>query len=86
MEINIAIVGPLVSIIIQALKSTGWLSGRYVPLVNVGIALVISLAHSWVEMDTVQIVVNWGTIALATAGTYEMGLRQKDNGATSQAG
>lgn len=70
MEINIAIVGPLISAIIQATKATGYLPSRYIPLTNVLMSLLVAMVYSW--NSPIEIILNWGTIVLATAGTYEV--------------
>lgn len=77
MELNIAIVGPLVSIIIEALKSSGFPT-KHIKLLNLGVSLLIAIGHSWSNPDIGTIVVNWGVIALATAGTYEIAMRKRN--------
>lgn len=70
-EIPLATLGPLVSAFLQAFKAIG-IPAKYVPVLNLFMALGIALWASWGSIESSGLLIDWGTLALATAGTYDL--------------
>lgn len=74
--INVGITGAFLSLFIQAIKSTGKLPGKWIPLCNIIFAGFIGYALT-PDSAMLNFFANWFTIALAAAGTHEMALKKK---------
>ena len=77
-DLPIAVLGPLVSILLQAIKATG-LPTKYMPLANILISLAISVWAMWGTIEALPLLINFGTLALATAGTYDLARQGANN-------
>ena len=80
MDINIAIIAPVISVILQAIKQTGYLPGRFVPMTNVLIAIIISALLVVEDWNTVIFVTNTAALILATEGSYRGAKKLQPNG------